>query len=97
MRGKNNPPLPFRRRSPPSGRAQEFARLAKRLAEERAASESAEQILDSSERWSELVEHPALQTLGALERLGKLFTAMLPRNPERAHALPPCMRVTTRR
>jgi tetratricopeptide (TPR) repeat protein len=61
--------------------------MARRLDEERAvAGRDVERILAATppDKWTELVEHPALRTLGAVERVGQTFTETLPRDPQNA-------------
>jgi tetratricopeptide (TPR) repeat protein len=90
MSGRDKPPIPFRRRPSPTHR-QEFARMMRKLADERAAAASGtiEKILETTpvDQWSELVEHPDLRTYGALERLGRIFVDTLATAPQRAHVL----------
>ena len=81
-------PIPFRRRIPTLTRQQDYANLARKLADERTLAETlTDNLLQTTERWPDLVEHPSLRTIGALVHLGKVFAETLPRNPQRAYAL----------
>lgn len=71
-------------------RAEHFASVAAKIERERIpAREAVHRLLKSTPeaRWSQLAEHPELQTCGALEHLGNVFTDEYSRNPKRALAI----------
>src|SRR5215212_4234767 len=82
-------PLRFRRRQIQG--LEHFSKVIRELEAERqaAASGKIDALLAGTpqEQWPELVEHPLLNTFGALEYLGKIFAPLVYSQPERAHAL----------
>lgn len=87
--GKGGVVLEFRRKRDKLD-AQTYAAMARRLQQERIiARPIVERMLRSAPRdqWPALSEHPDLQTAGALECLGNLFSVTLTKDPIEAMAI----------
>lgn len=83
-------PFDGRSRRPDPRRVAEFAATARRLQEERDASEHVVETLlrdTPREQWPELAERQELRTCGALEKLGNVVAQVLEKDPREALAL----------
>lgn len=83
-------PFDGRSRRPDPRRVAEFAATARRLQEERDASEHVVETLlrdTPREQWPELAERQELRTCGALEKLGNVVAQVLAANPRHALAV----------